>query len=465
MSDELPKGWDSAALDVLCDRIRGVSYSRGEASTEPKKGLMPILRANNIDDDRLVFEDLVWVPLARISDTQRIRSGDVVIAMSSGSKSVVGKTAQAMADWEGAFGAFCGVLRPTSEMDCRYFGLFLRTREYRQAISELAAGTNINNLKAEHFSEITVPVAPLPEQKRIVAKLEKVLSRVDACKERLAKIPALLKRFRQSVLAAACSGRLTADWREENRAAVEAASLLDSFGASTLEDIEEEVPEKWCWGRFGDLVTNHDGARIPIKQSDRDKRSGPYPYYGAFGIIDDIDEFLYDGEFLLLAEDGKNLESRLRPISLVARGRFWVNNHAHVLQSKGGIPLLFLNIWLNSPSLDLSPFLTGIDQVKLNRAAMDRIPVPVAPLAEQHEIVRRVEELFKLADQIEARFTKANAYVEKLTQSVLAKAFRGELVPQDPNDEPASALLERIKARKSAPPTEGKTTRGRRRKG
>ena len=214
MNGDLPAGWAIAQLDALGARYRGVSYARGDASPNARKGYIPILRANNIAGDKLVFEELVFVPPTCVSAVQYIQNGDVLIAMSSGSKSVVGKTAQALENWEGAFGAFCGVLRPSSALCARYLGLYLRTQYYRHKISELAAGTNINNLKAEHFSEIEVPIAPLAEQKRIVAKAEKLLEKVDASRARLEKVSALLKRFRQSVLAAACSGRLTADWRK-----------------------------------------------------------------------------------------------------------------------------------------------------------------------------------------------------------------------------------------------------------
>ena len=312
---------------------------------------------------------------------------------------------------------------------------------------QLASGTTFAELSAKNAAKIPLKLAPLTEQRRIAAKLERLLGKVDACKERLAKIPVLLKRFRQAVLAAACSGKLTADWREEHGYGNSASDLLDELGVKPVILEDHDAPDTWCWSRLGDLVTNHDAIRVPVRQSERDKRSGPYPYYGAFGVIDDIDEYLYDGQYLLVAEDGKNLESRLRPISLIARGRFWVNNHAHVLQSKRGVALQYLCSWLNSPTLDLSPFLTGIDQVKLNRNAMDRIPVPVAPPAEQQEIVRRVDALFAVADQIQARFERAREQVEKLTPALLARAFRGELVPHDPNDEPASALLARIRAK------------------
>jgi type I restriction enzyme, S subunit len=325
----------------------------------------------------------------------------------------------------------------------KYWALYLKSLRLGQQEKSSA----IPGISRDDVYPIEIPVPPLPEQRRIVAKLEKLLAKVDACQQRLAKIPLLLKRFRQSVLAAACSGRLTADWREENRNGEPASELLNRIHAKPLEG-NFDIPETWCWAKFADIVSNHDGRRIPVKQSDRDKRSGPYPYYGAFGVIDDIDGHLFDGEYLLLAEDGKNLESRLRSISLIASGKFWVNNHAHILQSKGGIPLAFLNAWFNSPTLDLSAFLTGIDQVKLNRAQMDRIPVPVAPLPEQREIVRRVESLFALADEIEARFKKAQAHMDKLTPSLLARAFRGQLVPQDPNDEPAATLVKRIRENK-----------------
>ena len=265
MSGDLPTGWAVAQLDTLGARYRGVSYARGDASPNARKGFIPILRANNIAGDRLVFEELVFVPPTCVSAVQYIQKGDVLIAMSSGSKSVVGKSAQAMENWEGAFGAFCGVLRPSSALNARYLGLYLRTQYYRHKISELAAGTNINNLKAEHFSEIDVPLAPLAEQKRIVAKVEKLLERVDASRARVEKIPILLKRFRQSVLAAACSGHLTADWREQN-------PTEDQSGASRKLLLEErselfDTPDSWFWTNLDHVcskITDGEHLTPPI---------------------------------------------------------------------------------------------------------------------------------------------------------------------------------------------------------
>jgi type I restriction enzyme S subunit len=161
-------------VGTLCDQIRGVSYAKEDARAEASSGLVPILRANNIlEDGLLTYDDLVFVPESVVSEMQYIRKFDIVIAASSGSLSVVGKAAQARHDWHGGFGAFCKVLRPNKKVDPRYLAYFFRTAEYRQRISHLAAGVNINNLRNEHLDDLEIPLPPLPEQRRIADILDK----------------------------------------------------------------------------------------------------------------------------------------------------------------------------------------------------------------------------------------------------------------------------------------------------
>ncbi len=327
-------------------------------------------------------------------------------------------------------------------------------------------GINITDLKL-----LPIRFPPLSEQKRIVAKVETLLARVNAARQRLAKVPAILKRFRQYVLAAACCGQLTADWREENKAVRPAAELLrQALAESSASERKSEttangeLPATWCAAEFGQVTQNHDGKRVPVKADDRIKRRGDFPYYGASGIIDSIDDYLFDGEFLLIGEDGANLLSRSTPIAFRATGKFWVNNHAHIVQMRAGMPLQYLEFFVNG--IDLQDYVTGTAQPKLTQAALNRIPVPVPPLAEQHEIVRRAKALFARADRIEKRLATATRRVETLTQAILAQAFRGELVPTEAelarregrDYEPASALLERIRAERQGQP-EPKTAR------
>lgn len=334
------------------------------------------------------------------------------------------------------------------EVDARY--TYYQLKWLKPEAEAIATGTTFKELSGAATATLPFKLAPAAEQTRIANQLDTLLTRIQSCNDRFDAIPALLKRFRQAVLVAATSGQLTADWR--------AREMYGVRQPSKTKQENKNLPQRWEWHSLRDLVDCFDKLRVPIKASDRAKRQGVFNYYGAFGVIDSIDSFLFEGEYLLIAEDGKNLESRERPIALVAKGKFWVNNHAHVVRPKSNLNIRFLLHWLNSPSFDISDLLTGIDQIKLTRGAMDRIPVPLPPLNEQAEIVRRVEIFFALADRIEARATAARTQAQRLSSLVLSKAFRGELVQQDPQDEPASVLLQRLAATKYA---KAKASRGR----
>lgn len=161
-----------ARIGDLAEQVRGVSYGKEDASKVQLKGYLPVLRAGNITDTGLTYEDLVYVPSARISEKQKVRRGDIVVAASSGSLDVVGKAAPALQDFDGGFGAFCKVLRPNSKVDAKYFAQFFKRPEYRRNVSALAAGANINNLRNEHLDDMLVPVPPLVQQRRIAAILD-----------------------------------------------------------------------------------------------------------------------------------------------------------------------------------------------------------------------------------------------------------------------------------------------------
>lgn len=174
-------------------------------------------------------------------------------------------------------------------------------------------------------------------------------------------------------------------------------------------------------GKCSDVVINHDSRRKPVKEDDRAKRHGRYPYYGASGIIDSIDDYIFEGTFLLIAEDGMNLINRTKPIALTAAGQFWVNNHAHIVAAGEAIELTYIQELLNLT--DLRDFVTGIDQMKLTRTNMDRIPVPIPPLALQEEFAHRAAEVREL----EAAQAASRQRLEALFQSVLYRAFNGDL--------------------------------------
>ena len=180
-------------ISDLCEQVRGVTYSKAEASLTPSEGYKPVIRANNITENGLTFDDLVFVPKGRINNRQSIKENDVVIATSSESIDIVGKAARALTDFDGGFGAFCKVLRPNNKVDAGYFSHFFRTKQYRQRVSALASGANINNLRNEHLDDLEIQVPSIPEQRRIAVILDKADALRTKRREAIAKLDQLLK--------------------------------------------------------------------------------------------------------------------------------------------------------------------------------------------------------------------------------------------------------------------------------
>ena len=135
---------------------------------------------------------------------------------------------------------------------------------------------------------------------------------------------------------------------------------------------------------LGDLIVNYDFKRVPLSSKQREQmKNKTYPYYGAQGIIDYVEDYLFDGEYMLIAEDGENLRSRKQPIATIVSGQFWVNNHAHIVTNNNSANLVFLCYWLNSSNV--SEYITGSAQPKLNQANMNIIPLPDLTKSQQDD--------------------------------------------------------------------------------
>ena len=318
----------------------------------------------------------------------------------------------------------------------------------------------------------------------------------------LATAPGGVARLRELILTLAVQGKLVpqdpADEpasvllqkirAEKDRLIAEGKSKRDKPLAAIAEEEKPfGLPQGWEWVRFGDASINRDGERIPVSSSDRENRAKTYDYYGASGVIDKIDGFLFDKTLLLIGEDGANLINRSTPIAFLAHGKYWVNNHAHVIDTTHPELMTYLALFINAISLE--PYVTGTAQPKMNQAKLNSIVIALPPLPEQSRIVTRVEELMRLCDALEAKGQLEAAQhaqlvstllgaltasatpeelaehwqrvarhfdllggrpeaIDALEQTLLQLAVRGLLVPQDPTDEPASVLLQRIRAEK-----------------
>ena len=452
----LPTSWASCSLLECADFVRGVTYTKGDALSAGNTGTIPILRANNIQAQTFDWNDLVHVPESLVSKDQELQIGDVVIATSSGSLSVVGKAAQVRSEIRASFGAFCGVLRPHPQIQARYYGHFFSSAHYRSAVSDLARGVNINNLKRDHFQAIQIPIAPLAEQKRIADKLDTVLTRVDAVNTRLARVAPLLKRFRQSVLAAATSGRLTEDWRESQ-------TSQTRWHATTFGAIATDLR----YGTSKKCEVSGDGVavlRIPNIGDDghpdlRDLK---------FAEFDDSELkklSLQKGDLLVIRSNGSvDLVGKTCVVDASAEGLIFAGYLIRLRFDTTVVAPRFAFFALTAPAQRQRIEITAKSTSGVNNINSDELrslPVNLPSIEEQTEIVRRVETLFAFADRLEARLAQAQTAAMRLTPALLAKAFRGELVPQDPNDEPAAELLRRLQAERATAP---KASAGRGRK-
>lgn len=247
------------ALAEIADQIRGVSYGKKDVVDRPAEGFLPVLRANNITDDGLSFDDLVYVRAEKISSKQQVRSGDIVIAASSGSISVVGKAAQADDDLRMGFGAFCKVVRPSPKVHARYIGHFFRTQDYRRRMSALAAGANINNLKNEHIDEIEIPLPPLDEQKQIAA----ILDQADELRRKRQRAIDRFNQLGQAIFHEMFSQEIS----KEDRTAL--GDLVDDFRYGTSNKSNDQgYPTLRIPNVVGGAIDSRDLKTVPLETAE-----------------------------------------------------------------------------------------------------------------------------------------------------------------------------------------------------
>ncbi len=439
---DLPEGWAFPKVG----EILAVNYGKGLKKEKRMPGPIPVYGSNGV-------------------------VGKHNIPLTHGPTIILGR--------KGTVGAVHFSKVPCWPIDTTYFmdefnGLAPRYLVYalrKLNLPQLDTSTAIPGLNRDELYSQYVPLAPMAEQKRIVAKVERLLSRVNAARERLAKVPEILKRFRQSVFAAACSGGLTADWREKYSNVEPAWELLTKLARKNKKRIKigESEISTWITVKVQDVFNSHGGG-TPTK-SNPVYWSGNIPWVASGDVKNDHIE---KSSLYITKEGLENSSARVCPAdSVIVVVRSGILRHTlpvSVVKKPLAINQdikcfdstnsrvnywLFLNIKAHKNQiLALNREGTTVQSVKYETLKDFEINVP--PPTEQEEIVRRVEALFSLADAIEKRLAVATTRAEKLTQAILAKAFRGKLVPTEAelahregrSYEPAPALLCKIEAQR-----------------
>lgn len=365
-----------------------------------------------------------------------VRAGDVLVSLTRPNLNAVALVPDYL-DGQIASTGF-DVLRANG-IDSRWLFYLVRTQNFVERMSELVQGALYPAVRSKDVRSYEAPLAPLNEQKRIADKLDAVLARVDACRERLDCIPAILKRFRQSVLAAATSGKLTEEWRGEHE-------VTDEWSISKIADVA--FVTKLAGFEYTKFVKYREGGNLKVIKAENAGKWG-FKYTDFSTVFSDEVSMLtrskiQEGDVLMVF-----VGAGTGQVARVPSGDSWFlgPNIAMIRTDSDRLNSAYLEHYCRSPKGcdEISKFIKSVAQPSLSMKTIRQVPIPLPTIEEQQEIIRRVEELFAYADRLEARYITARAQVEKLTPALLAKAFRGELVPQDPNDEPASVLLERIR--------------------
>lgn len=436
---DLPTTWLSLKLGDV------VAYGKTEKA-EPEE-IAPdtwVLELEDLEKDTTkVLQHLTFAERQSKSTKNKFNAGDVLYGKL---RPYLNKVT--FADRPGVCTTEIVPIKPNEAVHGRYLFHWLRHPAFLTYVTEVSHGVNMPRLGTDAGRDAPFVLAPKAEQKRIADKLDTVLTRVDAVNTRLARVAPLLKRFRQSVLAAATSGRLTADLN----------------GGAVSAPVE-----------LGDLCNVYGGKRLPKGFQLSDFDTG-FPYvrvtdFDSFSVKTDQLKYVPEeaareiSRYIINASDV--YISIAGSIGLVGQvpvaidGANLTENAARIVPNKKLRPV-FLMYQLASPQLQeqMHEKKIATTQDKLGLFRIKSLNIWLPGLDEQTEIVRRVETLFAFADRLEARLVQAQTAATRLTPALLAKAFRGELVPQDPNDEPAAELLRRLQAERASAP-KASTGRGR----
>ncbi|WP_375329310.1 restriction endonuclease subunit S [Microcystis sp. BLCC-F210] len=381
----LPELWMTKKLGDLCDIARGGSPRPiQQYLTNSPDGINWIKISDASASSKYIYETKEKIKPEGVTKSRLVQKDDFLLSNSmSFGRPYIMKTSGCIHDgWL--------VLKDKSGLfDQDYLYYFLNSQAAYKQFDNLAAGSTVRNLNTQLVKNVIIPIPPIEEQKRIVEILDKAF-------EGIAQAEANTRRN-----------------------LINAQELFDSY----LNNIFRERGDEWIDEKLGDISENLDSERIPVTKSKR--TSGKVPYYGASGIVDYVDDFIFDEELLLVSEDGANLLARTYPIAFSISGKAWVNNHAHVLKFNDISLQRFIEYFLNSISLER--YVSGMAQPKLNQKALNSILIPIAPKEIREKVVNNLDSLKGNVNSLETIYQRKLEAIAELKQSILEKAFTGQL--------------------------------------
>lgn len=456
---ELPRGWCWATVGEVCQLINGRAFKPDEWRTSG----LPIIRIQNLNNPSASFNHFDGDLDAR----HRVASGDLLFAWSGTPGTSFGAHL-----WSRGAAALNQHIFKVIEQPCVTRGFLMRALNFRldQLIGMAHGGAGLAHVTKPVLESTAFPLPPLAEQRRIVAKLEALLGRIRRAREALDAVPAMVERYKKSVLGAAFRGELSST---TTHPAIELPTSDDDPVAVRAVARAEPIPATWRWYAVQELASGDD----------RSIQSGPFgsmllhsEFQSEGRLVVGIDN-VQDGEFSVGAEHRISQEKfeQLRKYSarggdvlitvMATVGRVCVvpedlepaiiTKHVYRITPNRHLvsPRILMEALRGAPIVRVQLFASKRGQTRdgINGSILRSIKIPLPPLDEQRAIVARIDAAFARARAMLDAATTARAELDALERSVLAKAFRGELVEQDPADEPAAVMLDRVRAERSEP--------------
>lgn len=380
---------------------------------------VPVIRGSNISDSLLLTGDFVYITEEKADELRscNVYADDLVFPH----RGAIGEVAIVPRDGTERYMLSTSLMKLTcnrSLVEPLFLFYFFRSALGRHELLKHAStvGTPGIGQPLASLKSMRVPVPSLPEQKAIAHILGTLDDKIELNRRMNETLEAMTRAIFKSWFVDFDPVRAKMDGRQPaGMDAYTAALFPDSFEHQN----GELIPSTWITSSIGECAINHDSRRVPVKEKDR--VPGPYPYYGASGIVDHVDGYLFDGEFLLVAEDGENLRTRKTPVAFRATGRFWVNNHAHIIAGPTVGATRFLLLMFERT--DISGFLTGSTIPKLSQRNMNAIDfiLPKSPVLDAFE--RVTSPIFALMDQNRT----SNETFAALRDTLLPKLLSGEI--------------------------------------
>ena len=494
---QLPMGWVSCALEDVADLVRGIAFPKEAKGQFSDEGVIACLRTTNIQQN-VDWQDLWWIPERYVRRTEQlVQPGDILISVAN-SYDLVGKVALVYEPpVRSTLGAFIALIRAVHPVDYRYLYYLMASHAVQAAIRNVASTTtNISNVNTTKVKAVALSIAPLREQERIADTLDELLSDLDAGVAALKRAQAKLKHYRAAVLKAAVEGALTAEWREQHPATEPASALLErilterrrrweeaqlkkfkdagkeppkDWKAKYKEPIGLEIrdyqalPLGWKWVSFDQIMwqlrsgntatSGRIATNYPVLKSSA-VRHGRIDFgnlnYLTSSHSSHQENFLQSGDFLITRLSGSidyvgcsAVVPDLDFGGFQYPDRIFCGKLVEIINGSF-LTYCFQHSWVRKLLEGAAKSTAGHQRISISDLVSLAIPVP--PLAEQQAIVEAVEEQLSIIDHLEADLEAKLKSAQGLRQSILRHAFSGKLVPQDPNDEPASELLKRIAA-------------------